>query len=164
MRHFFTRHQPHAPHRSTLLAGLGAVLGVAALGMSSDATGMTMLFAPLGASCVLLFGIPASPLSQPMNVVLGHGISGALGFAAHLVLPDHFWVGAVAVGIAIVVMGLLRLTHPPAGATTLVTYTTATAWTYLAFPVVAGAAALVIIATAYHRLTGTAYPITPSRA
>jgi CBS-domain-containing membrane protein len=164
MRNFFLRHQPHMPPRTAILAGIGALLGIAALGLAGDATGMVMLFAPLGATCVLLFSLPASPLSQPMNVVLGHALSGALGLGAQFAAPGHLWVAAVAVGIAITGMGLLRLTHPPAGATTLVSYFTGAGWTYLAFPILTGAAALVIIAAAYHRATGTAYPIKAGRA
>ncbi len=146
------------------MAGLGALLGILALGFASDATGMAMLFAPLGASCVLLFSLPASPLSQPMNVILGHGLSAVLGLAAQFAAPGHVWMAAIAVGGAIAAMGMLRLTHPPAGATALVSYFTGASWTYLAFPVMSGAAALVIIAATYHRATGTAYPIKPSRA
>ena len=164
MRHYFTRHQTPTSLRAAVIGGLGALLGVAALGFASDLTGMAMLFAPLGATCVLLFGLPASPLSQPVNVVLGHALAGAFGFGAHLMLPGQVWVAAGAVGAAIALMGLLRITHPPAGATALVTYAAAQSWFYLAFPVLTGAAGLVLIASAYHRLTGTVYPLKPGRA
>lgn len=161
MRHFFKLHQPRASKRNACLAGLGALLGVVSLGYAGDLAGLNMLFAPLGATCVLLFGIPASPLSQPANVVLGHALAGAIGLASHLVLPGHVWLAAVAVGASIALMSLLRITHPPAGATTLVTYASAQSWTFLAFPVLSGVLGLVLLATAYHRFTGTDYPLKP---
>ena len=40
-----------------------------------------LIVAPLGASCVLLFGYPRSPLAQPRNVVLGNALGGLVGIA-----------------------------------------------------------------------------------
>jgi len=71
-------------------------------------------------------------------------------------------MAAAAVGVAIAIMGLLRLTHPPAGATTLISYFSAPGWSFIATPVLTGAAALVLVAIAFHRATGTVYPIKPS--
>lgn len=41
-------------------------------------SGQVLIVAPLGASCVLLFGYPRSPLAQPRNVVLGNTLGGSL--------------------------------------------------------------------------------------
>jgi CBS-domain-containing membrane protein len=161
MRHFVFRHQPPSPLKTAILGGVGAMLAVAAIGLTQDLAGLTMLFAPLGATCVLVFGVPASPLSQPMNVVLGHALAGAIGVGAHLALPDTFWIAAAAVGLAITGMAILRITHPPAGATALVSYASAQSAAFLAFPIVSGAVALVLLGSVYHRLTGTAYPAKP---
>jgi CBS-domain-containing membrane protein len=161
MRHFTFRHQPPSPLRTAILGGLGAMLAVAAIGLTQDVAGLTMLFAPLGASCVLVFGVPASPLSQPVNVVLGHALAGVIGVGAHLALPDSVWIAAVAVGLAITGMAVFRVTHPPAGATALVSYASAQSAAFLAFPILSGAVALVLLGAAYHRLTGTTYPAKP---
>ena len=141
------------------------MLAVAALGLIQDVAGLALLFAPLGATCVLVFGLPASPLSQPANVVLGHALAGAIGIGAHLLLPGNVWLAAAAVGLAIAAMALFRITHPPAGATTLVSYASAQSAAFLAFPILSGAVALVLLASLYHRLTGTSYPLkAPQRA
>ena len=61
-------------HRS--VTWLGALLALALLGLLSAWSGMVLLAAPLGASSVLLFGYPASPLAQPRNIVLGNLMGG----------------------------------------------------------------------------------------
>jgi CBS-domain-containing membrane protein len=58
-------------------------------------------------------------------------------------------------------MAIFRVTHPPAGATALVSYAGAQSAAFLAFPVLSGAVALVLLGAAYHRLTGTTYPAKP---
>ena len=67
---------------------------------------------------------------------------------------------AVTVGFVIALLGLMRLTHPPAGATALVVMLTHPDWSFLAAPVITGATALVLIAVAVHRLPPrSVYPL-----
>ncbi|KAJ2795554.1 hypothetical protein H4R20_005844 [Coemansia guatemalensis] len=81
--------------------------------------------APAGASAVLIFAVPASPLAQPRNVVLGHMIAALIGTFMHalfLNVAESFrWMpGALSVGISIWLMGLTNCYHPPAGATAFI--------------------------------------------
>ncbi|MFC6495824.1 HPP family protein [Ancylobacter dichloromethanicus] len=116
MRHYFHRHQPpHKPHTAAL-AGLGAMIAIGVTGALSFHAGAPLLIAPFGASSVLLFSVPNSPLSQPANVVGGHLVATGVAIALHMVLPGTWWAAAIAVGAAIALMALLRLIHPPAGA------------------------------------------------
>ncbi|KAJ1812458.1 hypothetical protein LPJ56_003858 [Coemansia sp. RSA 2599] len=78
--------------------------------------------APTGASAVLLFAVPSSPLAQPRNVILGHVISAQMGVFMykafeHVETSLEWLPGALAVGLAIFFMGLTNCYHPPAGAT-----------------------------------------------
>lgn len=159
MRHYFFRHQPpHRPHIA-LLAGLGALVAIGVTGALSLHAGVPLLMAPFGASCVLLFSVPGSPLSQPMNVVGGHVVSTAVALALHMLLPDAWWAAALAVGLAVTLMAVLRVTHPPAGADPLLVFAADPGWSFLVMPVLAGSVSLVVIAAAFHRLTRTAYPM-----
>jgi CBS-domain-containing membrane protein len=72
MRSFFQRSQPKPPLHISLLAGLGGALAIALVSGLSLYGGTPLIMAPFGASCVLLFSVPASPLSQPANVIGGH--------------------------------------------------------------------------------------------
>ncbi|MBS7539033.1 HPP family protein [Ancylobacter lacus] len=163
MRRYIHRHQPpHKPHVA-LLAGLGALVAIGVTGALSVHAGVPLLIAPFGASCVLLFSVPNSPLSQPANVIGGHVLATAVALALHTVLPAEWWATAIAVGAAIAAMAIARVTHPPAGADPILVFAIAQPqWSFLLVPVLAGAVVLVVVASVYHRLTGTQYPLHPT--
>lgn len=159
MLSFMTRHQPSQPIRSVILGGIGGLLAIAATGALTIYGPTPLLMAPFGASCVLLFSVPASPLSQPANVIGGHVIASSIGLALRSMLPDVWWAVALAVGLAIALMAALRLTHPPAGADPLVIFAADPTLDYLFFPVLLGSCVLVIVATLFHRASGVTYPV-----
>ena len=109
--------------RERSIACLGALIGIglagAISGWAAGAEHWPLLVAPLGASAVLLFAVPASPLAQPWSIIGGNTISALVGITiAHLV-PDKAIAAAMAVAAAIAVMSLLRCLHPPGGAASL---------------------------------------------
>ena len=114
--------------------------------------------APFGASCVLLFSVSGSPLSQPANVIGGHVVATLVGLVLRLLLPNEWWAAALAVGLAIALMAALRVTHPPAGADPLVVFATDPSFGFLVLPVLSGAVVLVSVATLFHKSSGTVYP------
>src|SRR5262245_2386630 len=120
IRTFMARHEPAGAIRAHLKSGLGAIIGIAAIGLLASATGMPLLIAPLGATVVLLFGQPASAFAQPINIFGGYLLATVLGVMAALAFPGVSLIAAVAVGVAIAGMLLLRITHPPAGAVPLI--------------------------------------------
>ena len=85
-------------------AGVGGLLAIATIAWLGQLTGSPLLIAPFGATCVLLFSVPASPLSQPVNVIGGHLVSSAVGLSLHTLLPMEWWSLGLAVGMAITVM------------------------------------------------------------
>ncbi|MGC2040724.1 HPP family protein, partial [Paraburkholderia caledonica] len=59
---------------------LGALLGIAFTGGSmylllGPGANIPLLVAPMGASAVLLFAVPASPLAQPWSIIGGNLVS-----------------------------------------------------------------------------------------
>ncbi|MBF0164042.1 MAG: HPP family protein [Magnetococcales bacterium] len=82
---------------------------------------LLLLIGSFGASAVLIYGAPASPLAQPRNLLLGHVVSALIGVAMVKLLPGETWLAApLAVSLAIVAMHLTRSLHPPGGATALI--------------------------------------------
>jgi len=65
--------------QTAILAGIGGAVGIFLLAVISVNGGAWWLRAPFGASCLLLFSVPNSPLSQPMKVAGGHLVSSAIG-------------------------------------------------------------------------------------
>ncbi len=155
----FIRQQATQSMSLVIKAGFGGFIAIATLAFISQWTESFWLMAPFGATCVLLFSVPASPLSQPVNVIAGHLIATAIGLALHFFLPFSWWAIGLAVGLAIAAMAALRVTHPPAGADPLVVFLDSPGWDYLGFPVFTGSITLVLIAWIFHRIPPvTNYP------
>lgn len=145
----------------------GAALGIAFTGLlcrlfanlSGDAGNAIWLIAPLGASAVLVFALPASPLAQPWPVLGGNTLSALVGIACARWIPDPAWAGAIAVGAAIGLMFTLRCLHPPGGAAALLAVLTqSTHFSSALFPTLANSVLLVLAGVLYNTLTGRPYP------
>ncbi len=142
----------------------GAVLGVffTALlcqGLSGPLALQPWLVAPLGASAVLVFGVPASPLAQPWAVIGGNTVSALVGVACVRLVPDVALASALAVGLALALMFRLRCLHPPGGAAALLAVLThATQFKFAGAPVMLNSCLLVLAGVAYNGVTGRRYP------
>jgi CBS domain-containing membrane protein len=122
------------------------------------------LVAPMGASAVLVFCLPASPLAQPWSVIGSSLVSALVGVACARWIPDPAVAAAAAVGGAVALMFALRCLHPPGGATALLAVLThSTQFDLVAFPVLVNAVLLVLAGMAYNSATGRRYPH-PQRA
>lgn len=143
-----------------LLAGSGAMLCITILGGFSTLTPHSIwLMAPFGATMVILFGLPQSPLAQPKNIILGHILTTAIGLAIVSLIEVNPWSMGLAVGLAVSAMLLTNTTHPPAGANPLVVMLAGESWSFLFMPVAVGSILIVIFGVLYHRMiSGEAYP------
>ncbi|WP_323718069.1 HPP family protein [Paracoccus aminovorans] len=158
---------PGSP-REALRAGIGALvgLGISGLFLLSPATDLRLglyMIAPFGATSVLVFAVPNSPLAQPWSAVVGNVAAAVLGVIACLLVPDPAWRIALAVGTTIAIMVPLRAVHPPAGAVAMTAALNPEAiqqqgFGFVVAPVLAGTVALVVIAMLYARATGRRYP------
>ncbi|MCE4553635.1 HPP family protein [Roseateles cellulosilyticus] len=149
--------------RERLRVVLGAGIGLLLAGLLSRSVMPAMLpwlVAPLGASAVLVFGVPASPLAQPWAVVGGNTVSALVGIACMKLLPlAPLPTAAIAVALAIGLMFLLRCLHPPGGAASLLMVLTATHdWSFALEPVALNSVLLVLAGMAYNTATGRRYP------
>lgn len=158
------KNQPHLRPRAVLVAGIGGTLAIGLLGIASQYVPISLLVPSFGASCALLFALPGAPLSRPLNVIAGHVVSAFAGVALGAILPITWWSIALAVGVAIAAMAGLQILHPPAAGNPIVVMTSAASWPFLVVPILIGAIALVLIAAAFHRATGVAYPLRASSA
>ena len=152
MKQLLTRNEPGKSMTDIVVAGMGGMLAISIIVVLSKASGNVLLMAPFGATCVLLFSVPDSPLSQPANVMGGHVVSTLVGLLAYTLLPVEWWSMGLAVGLAISAMAALRITHPPAGADPLVVMLSGPGWEYLLFPVATGSLSLVVIANLFRQI------------
>ena len=154
-----------------LVSVLGATIGIAltmliCLQFPIVYADLPIIVAPIGASAVLVFAVPSSPLAQPWSVVGGNILSTLVGVAAAQVIPDTALAAGVAVGGAILVMSLCRCLHPPGGAAALTAVIGsesihAAGYAFAFAPVGINSIALVSIAMMFHRMSGHSYPHQP---
>lgn len=157
--------------RDRALACLGALAGIALAGLVSafaapDAHHLIWLVPPMGASAVLLFAVPASPMAQPWPAIGGNMVSALTGVAVAHVMPLSPLAAGIAVATAIAAMSLLRCLHPPGGAAALVGLFAgpASPYAFALLPVGLNAVLLVGSAWLYHRFSGHSYPHVPPPA
>lgn len=168
-----------------LVAALGPAIGAGTLvdlargplgsGVALVATGALLLLpgidrgagffviAPFGASAVLLFAVPNSPLAQPWSAIVGNGVSALMAVAVLKLVRDPVASVAISLSLAIFAMILLRALHPPGGAVALVAaldpgIVDRLGFSFVLAPVIAGTAVLVGLAMLWHLMTGRVYP------
>lgn len=137
---------------------IGGTLGILVLNVLGQSSGVPWLMAPFGATCVLLFAVPQSPLAQPRHVIGGHLVAASVGLIALYGAGSSYWVMSVAVGVAIMLMQYFRVVHPPAGANPIVILLAGKSVVGLSFlltPVLAGSLALVAIAAVVNNVGPT---------
>ncbi len=150
----------------------GALIGVAlaaVFGLSlPDAYHWPWIVAPIGASAVLVFAVPASPLAQPWSVLGGSMLSALVGLIIGHTIALPMLAAGLSVGIAIAVMTYTRCLHPPGGACAIVGTLAANApdggWAGLMLPLLLNVIALIGAGWLYNNLTGHAWPHIPVQA
>lgn len=152
-----------------LRGGGGALLGLLFAGLLGRlAVGggdwlHPLLVAPIGASAVLVFAVPASPLARPRAVLGGNIVSALVGITVALMIPQPLIAAPLAVGLAIGTMMLLGCLHPPGGAVALICVIGGPAvakagYLFALNPVALDSVLLTGAGVLWGRLTGHAYP------
>lgn len=146
--------------RAVLGAGLGIlVTALLSRWLVDPAQPATWLVAPMGASAVLVFAVPASPMAQPWAVLGGNTLSALAGITCATYIGDPVWAATLGVALAMALMFQLRCLHPPGGATALLAVLLhATSYRFALFPVLVNSLLLVMSGMVYNHLTGRPYP------
>ncbi|HEY1084716.1 MAG TPA: HPP family protein [Prosthecobacter sp.] len=144
---------PRPSARNIALAFAGGFLAIAVIALLAQGLHVALVLGSFGASCVLVFGYPDVPFSQPRNVILGHLFSTLVGLVfVHLAGP-HWWSVSLAVGSAIALMMATRTVHPPAGSNPVIVFLMQPDWMFAIFPTLTGSLLLVLTALLFHNLT-----------
>jgi CBS domain-containing membrane protein len=165
----------HLPSRLVWSAyvGINGFITIGLLALLALVTGSPFVFPSLGPTAYLFFFSPLAEAASPRNTILGHAIGLVCGYAAFVatagleppIAPNagvHL-AGVLASALSLAttgaLMALLRVSHPPAGATTLI----------VALGIISQPKELVVIevavvlltaqAFAINRIAGIAYPL-----
>ncbi|PWD41581.1 hypothetical protein ACN93_18165 [Gordonia paraffinivorans] len=154
--------------REALRAGLGSAVGLGLIGLVLASSGIDsrtglFLIAPFGATAVLLFAAPNSPLAQPWPAVVGNTVSASAAVAVTLLVSPAPVRVPLAVGVAVIAMIVCRAVHPPGGAVAMTAALSpelvhALGFRFALAPVAVGTIGLVALAAVYARVTGRRYP------
>ena len=146
----------------------GALFGLVLCGAASvvvlgDAPGTIWLVAPMGASAVLLFAVPASPLAQPWSIIGGNVIAAIIGVTCAKLIGSPMLAAGIAGATAIGAMFALRCLHPPSGAVALTAVlggpaVHAMGYDFVLVPVALNSLLLLATALFFNNATGRRYP------
>lgn len=158
----------HVSRTERLRAVLGALIGIGLTGVMSiwtmgDHADLPLLIAPMGASAVLLFAAPASPLAQPWCVIGGNLLAAVIGVTCAQWIPLPILAAAVAVALAIGMMFACRCLHPPSGAVALTAVfggpgIKAAGYGFVIMPVAINSLIMLACALLFHWATRHRYP------
>jgi CBS domain-containing membrane protein len=150
-----------------LRASIGALIGILVTGavasLALKGSDVPLLIAPMGASAVLLFAVPTSPLAQPWSIIGGNTVAALIGVTCARHIGDPMLAAGMAAGLAIAVMMALRCLHPPSGAVALTAVlggpaVQAAGYGFVVWPVLVNSALLLVAALLFNNLTGRRYP------
>lgn len=142
--------QPYTSWVERLRSVVGAFLGLLTVFMLAKYLGelagvSEWLMASLGASALLVFVLPGSPMAQPWAVIAGNTISALIGVICfHLIEESMLALPSAAAVALIVVLG--QIGH----------------YGYAFFPVMVDSILLILVGAAYSNLTGKCYPNKPN--
>lgn len=140
---------PKAKIQTIVFAWIGSFIAISTVAILTDMTHNPLVLGSFGASCVLLFGFPKSPFSQPRNVILGHLLSSAIGLFFYHFVSHEWWALGLALATAVAIMIATRTVHPPAGSNPVIVYLIGANWSFLLTPTLIGSIILVLIALFY---------------
>jgi CBS domain-containing membrane protein len=146
--------------RSSCGAFLGLMLVLTIAKYLGELSGIDdWLMASLGASALLVFALPSSPMAQPWAVIAGNTLSALVGISAANFISEPLLAMPIAAGLSILGMFILRCLHPPAAAVALIAVLGHVLhYRYAFFPVMVDSLILVVVGALYSRMTGKTYP------
>lgn len=99
--------------RSVFGAFLGLMLVLAIAKYLGELTGLDeWLMASLGASALLVFALPQSPMAQPWAVIAGNTLSALVGISVIHLVGNSLLAMPMAASLSILGMFILRCLHP----------------------------------------------------
>jgi CBS domain-containing membrane protein len=159
--------QPQVPWRERIRSVFGAFIGLMLVLTMAKFLGEIggldeWLMASLGASALLVFALPQSPMAQPWAVIAGNTLSAVVGIATVHLVSEPLLAMPLAASLSILGMFVLRCLHPPAAAVALIAVLGHVMhYRYAFFPVMVDSFLLVLAGAVYSNLTGKRYPNKP---
>ncbi|MGB3207552.1 MAG: HPP family protein [Crinalium sp.] len=143
--------RPH--HKHIFWSWLGSFIAIGVTAYLSAKTNSPLIMAPFGASSVLIFGVPDSPLAQPRNFVGGNLLAALVSLIILYIFGSEPWTMGLAVATVIGLMQFTGTVHPPSGAVALVVMMTKPSWDFLLTPALEGSVIILLCAVVFNNLS-----------
>jgi CBS domain-containing membrane protein len=159
--------QPHVAWVERIRSVFGALIGLMLVltiaRYLGELSGLDeWLMASLGASALLVFALPQSPMAQPWAVIAGNTLSALIGISVIHVINEPLLAMPLAASLSILGMFVLRCLHPPAAAVAMIVVLGHVMhYRYAFFPVMVDSILLVLAGAVYSNLTCKRYPNRP---
>ena len=160
--------QPHVAWVERIRSVFGALVGLMLVLTIAKYLGELSglddwLMASLGASALLVFALPQSPMAQPWAVIAGNTLSALVGISIIHLVNEPLLAMPLAASLSILGMFILRCLHPPAAAVAMIVVLGHVMhYRYAFFPVMVDSILLVLAGAVYSNLTGKRYPNRPN--
>jgi CBS domain-containing membrane protein len=159
-----------ASRREQVLSWTGALLALLTtewIGRQALGAASPWFVAPMGASAVLLFAVPSSPLAQPWPVLGGNLLAALVGVACARTIADPGMAASIAVALSIALMFPLRCLHPPGGAVAITcvfggAQVDALGYAFALWPVGLNSLCMLLLALAFNQGARRRYPNRPA--
>lgn len=161
--------QPVVSWRERLRSSTGAFAGLLTVLLIAKSIGGLVgvsewIMASLGASALLVFVLPQSPMAQPWAVIAGNTLSAAIGIACVHLISEPLLAIPFAAATSIMGMFMMRCLHPPAAAVAMIAVVGHIGhYRYALFPVMIDSILLILAGALYSNFTGKRYPNRPAK-
>jgi CBS domain-containing membrane protein len=155
---------------------VACLIALAVSGMAAYLFGQPLFFPSLGPTAFLFFEEPMAKISSPRNTLIGHLVAilaGAVSLAIFVLLGHpsilvegvtlaRVGAGTLSVALTGAVLLLLRSSHPPTGATTLIVSLGLLQTPHEMAMLMVGVVLLTIVGWTINRILGVPMPVWPS--
>lgn len=163
IKHYMVADMPRLSFGEGIKSVLGTAIGVGlVLSVTYVLSGHHWMLAAVGATAIILFSMPHSPMAQPWSVFGGYLLSGGVALVVTSITTNSILGICISVALIVALMIVLKCVHPPAGAIAIFVAAQEidgmNAYSEIMGGILLSAALILLVATIINKILGRQYP------
>lgn len=163
IEHYLVADMPRLSLGEGIKSALGTAIGVGlVLSVTYVLSEHHWMIAAVGATAIILFLMPQSPMAQPWSVFGGYLLSGGIALVVTSITTNSILGICISVALIVALMIVLKCIHPPAGAIAIFVAVQETdgmnANSEVMGGIILSAALILLVATIINKILGRQYP------
>ena len=143
----------HSPIlKKSFISGIAAAVIISLLWALSVLSGYQWIIGSFGATIFLILVAADSEFSQPKNVIVGHLLASLIGLTLIHAIGPEIWVLSFSLFLTLILMQVLRVSHPPAASNPIIIFFANPDWTFIVLPTLLGAVVLIVFGHFYRKI------------